>query len=48
MDVVNACQLIKEIVAYCTPIALVINLTQFGVNAILSAITGRGLRLNGK
>lgn len=48
MDVNNACILVRDLVLYCTPVALIINLTQFGANAILSAITGRGLRLNGK
>lgn len=48
MDVNNACMLVRDLVLYCTPVALIINLTQFGANAILSAITGRGLRLNGK
>jgi hypothetical protein len=48
VDVNNACLLVKDLVIYCTPIALIINLTQFGANAILSAITGRGLRLNGR
>lgn len=48
MTIVDISAVLKELLTLCAPCALIICLTQFGVNAIISAATGRGIRLNGK
>lgn len=48
MNVQNACQLVSQIVIYSLPLAMVINLAEIAVNAIVCAATGRGFRLRAK
>lgn len=48
MTIADASVMLLYLVKMCAAPALLINLTQFGVNAFLSAITGRGLRLDGR
>lgn len=48
MSVADVSLFLKELLTYCVPCALLINLTQFAVNAVISAIMGKGIRLNGK
>lgn len=48
MSIADASQMLAYMITLCAPTALLINLVQFGVNALLSALTGRGLKLNGK
>lgn len=48
MTIADISEVLKYLLMLCAPCALVISLTQLGVNALLSAITGRGIRLNGK
>lgn len=48
MQVNEIVNLMIYLVSYCAPCALVINLTAWGVNVIIGAITGRGLNLDGR
>lgn len=48
MTIADVSAVLRELLLICAPCALIINFTQFGVNALISAITGRGIRLNGK
>lgn len=48
MTIADCSSLLAQILGICVAPALLINLTQWGANVILSAITGRGLRLSGK
>lgn len=44
-DVVN---LMIYLVNYCAPAALIINLSSWGANVIIGAVSGRGLHLDGR
>lgn len=48
MTIEDCSALLGYILGAAVPPALLINLTAWGANCLLSAITGRGLRLNGK
>lgn len=48
MTIVDVSAFLKELLILCAPSALMINFVQFGVNALISAITGKGIKLNGK
>lgn len=48
MTIEDISAVLRYLISYCAAPALIINLTQFGVNALICAITGKGLRLNGK
>lgn len=48
MTIADISAVLKELLFICAPCALVINLVQFGANALISAATGKGIRLNGK
>lgn len=48
MTIADISAVLRDLLYLCGPCALVINLVQFGTNAIISAATGRGIRLNGK
>lgn len=48
MTVEDISAVLRYLIAFCAAPALIINLTQFGVNALICAVTGKGLKLNGK
>lgn len=48
MQVQEISAVLGELITYCAPAALMINLTSWGVNVLIGAITGRGLHLDGR
>lgn len=48
MTIADISEVLKYLLMLCAPCALVINLVQFGANAVISAATGKGIKLNGK
>lgn len=48
MSVQDTVGMLSFLISYCAPCALLINLTSWGVNVIIGAVTGRGLNLDGR
>lgn len=48
MEVIDAVSLMSYLVRYCAPPALIINLTAWAVSVAIGAMTGRGLKLDGR
>jgi len=45
MSVADVSRVLVELIEYCIPAAFVINLTSYGINAIIAAATGKGVKL---
>lgn len=45
MTIADASQVMLQLVSYCMPTAFIINIVSWGCNAILSAVTGKGIKL---
>ncbi len=48
MSLQDASELLAYLISYCAPAALLINLTSWGANVIIGAVTGKGLNLDGR
>lgn len=48
MQIADVVSLMIYLVSYCAPAALIINISAWGTNVIIGAVSGRGLHLDGR